>query len=217
MTGATMTRPLNMPERILLLSLDDETGRPLDVPPEAVSLALAGAALMELALAGRLDSDPDRLFVADPGPCGDPVLDDVLARVAAGPEGRDSRWWMGELAWDAAALRRALLERLVARGHLRAVEGRRFWILPDRRYPKTDPAAVTEARGRLRAVLLEGDIPEAPDSLMAGLCHATGLIALILTEEEAARAAPRIAAVAALEEMSRSLLAATRDRLAAGH
>ncbi|MBP0493091.1 GOLPH3/VPS74 family protein [Pararoseomonas indoligenes] len=208
---------LTMPEEVLLLSLDDVTGRPLDLPAAALSLALSGAVLMELALRGRLDSDPDRLFVADPTPCGDALLDPVLERIAAAPEPQDSRWWMGQLAPGAPALRHALLDRLVARGVLREVMARRLLVLPDRRYPKADRAASAGARERLRAVILAGEMPEPRDSLMAGLCRATGLVALLLSEEEAQAALPRIAALAALEEMSRSLVAETRDRLASGH
>ncbi|WP_338662306.1 GPP34 family phosphoprotein [Pararoseomonas sp. SCSIO 73927] len=208
---------LTVPEEVLLLSLDDATGRPLDLPAAALSLALSGALLMELALRGRLDSDPDRLFVADPTPCGDALLDPVLARIAAAREAQDSRWWMGHLAPEGPALRRALLKRLVDGGVLREVAARRLWILPDHRYPKMEGAGTGSARERLRAVLLAGEMPEPRDCLMAGLCRATGLTALLLSDEEARAAAGRIAAVAALEEMSRSLVAETRDRLAAEH
>ncbi|HEY8611605.1 MAG TPA: GPP34 family phosphoprotein [Roseomonas sp.] len=211
-----MNATLTIPEEVLLLTLDDETGRPLGVPAQAVSLALAGAALMELALSGRLDSDPDRLFVTDATPSGDVLLDEVLARIGAEPSARDSRWWMARIAREAPGMRRALLDRLVARGLLHARESRRFWLLPDRRYSKADGAASSATRARLRSVLLEGGIPEPRDSLMTGLCRATGLVALLLSEPEAEAAAARIAAVAGLEEMSRSLVAETRDRLAAG-
>lgn len=212
-----MSATLSIPEEVLLLTLDDETGRPLGVPAQAVALALAGAALMELALAGRLDSDLDRLFLADARPVGDPLLDGVLAQITAGPAGQDTRWWMGRLAVGAPAMRQALLERLVGRGVLRRAEKRRFGFIPDRRYPKADGTAMNATRARLRAVLLEGEMPDARDSLMAGLCAATGLIALLLSEAEAEGAATRIAVVTGLEEMSRALLAETRDRLAAGH
>ncbi|MCR0982259.1 GOLPH3/VPS74 family protein [Roseomonas populi] len=208
-------RMLTVPEEVVLLSLDDATGRPLELPAAALSLALSGAVLMELTLRGRLDSDPDRLFVADPNPCGDALLDPVLARIAMAAEPQDSRWWMGQLAPGAPALRQALLDRLVAGGLLQVETARKFWILPDRRYRKAGDAAAT--RERLRAVLLAGEIPEARDSLMAGLCRATGLTALLLSEDEAREAAARIAAVAALEEMSRSLIAETRDRLTTEH
>ncbi|WP_426957165.1 GOLPH3/VPS74 family protein [Muricoccus radiodurans] len=201
---------MTMPEEILLLTLD-EAGRPVGVPAPAVDLAVAGAVLMELALAGRVDSDPDRLYLAAPSPLGDPMLDDVLARIASRTPPSDSRWWMEHLSKDAARFRRAFLDRLVVRGVLRRVEGKVFWVLPDRRYPMINGAEVQEVRSRLRAVLLGGEIPDSRDALMIGLCRATGLITLILSEAEAREAAGRVEAVVGLEELNRSLSAATRD------
>ena len=58
-------------------------------------LALAGAILMELALAGRIDTDLDRLVVVQQRPTGDALLDGVLARLATGAAERTSRWWKG--------------------------------------------------------------------------------------------------------------------------
>ncbi|WP_376089189.1 GPP34 family phosphoprotein [Roseomonas sp. CCTCC AB2023176] len=205
--------PLTMPEEILLLTLDDE-GRPVGVPAPALDLAVAGAVLMELALHGRVDSDPDRLYLASRTPTGDPLLDDVLARIASDRD-RDSRWWMERLSKDAAAFRSAFLDRLVVRGVLRRVQGRVLWFLNERRYPVLDGTQMQEVRARLRAVLLSGEIPDPRDALTIGLCQATGLVTLILSDDERTAATARIAAVASLEEMGRSLSAATRDLYAA--
>ncbi len=173
-----------MPEEILLLALNDD-GLTMGVPPGALDLAVAGAVIMELGLLGRLDSDPDRLYLATPAPTGDALLDDVLVRVAGDPA-RDSRWWMAALAREAGALRKAFLDRLVIRGVLRRVKGGGLLRFRDeRRYPPVDGLQVTEVRARLRDVLLSGETPDPRDALMIGLCRATGLVTLILSDEEA--------------------------------
>jgi Golgi phosphoprotein 3 len=207
---------LGMAEEILLLLLDDETGKPVGLPGPAGDLAVAGAILMELALAGRIDSDLDRLQLAGTAPTGDALLDGVLARIAAEPEGRTSRAWIRDIARGAAPLRAGLLERLVARGVLRRVEDRFLWVFPERRYPKAPGSGETaEVRARLRGVLLREDIPDPRDALLVGLCRAAGLVPLLLSPEEAEAAAPRIEGLARLEELSRSLGAAVRDVYAA--
>jgi hypothetical protein len=208
---------LTMPEEILLLLLDDETGKPVGLPGPAGDLALAGAILMELALAGRIDTDLDRLIVVQQRPTGDALLDGVLARLAAGapaslsPE-RTSRWWIQDLAKSGPAFRTEILDRLVAAGVLRRIEDRFLWVFPERRYPKAEGRAETaEVRRRLRGVLLEDEIPDPRDALLIGLARAAGLVPLVLDEAEAAQAAARVDQVAGLEELSRSLSAATRD------
>ncbi|WP_439595715.1 GOLPH3/VPS74 family protein [Falsiroseomonas sp.] len=205
---------LTMPEEILLLLLDDETGKPVGLPGPAGDLALAGAILMELALAGRIDTDLDRLVLVQPRPTGDAVLDEVLARLATatGAAERTSRWWIQDIAKSGAALRAQVLERLVAGGVLRRIEDRFLWVFPERRYPKaTGRAETAEVRRRLRGVLLEDEIPDPRDALLIGLAKSTGLVPLVLSEAEHAQAMARLDHVAGLEELSRSLSAATRD------
>jgi hypothetical protein len=207
---------MTMPEEILLLLLDDETGKPVGLPGPAGDLALAGAALMELALAGRIDTDLESLVVMQDTPLGDPLLDLVLARLAAHGGPRPSRDWIRDLAVDAPALRALVLERLTTAGVLRRIEDRFLWVFPDRRYPKAEGRdEAMEVRARLRGVLLDDDIPDPRDALLIGLANATGLVPLLLTATEAEAATGRVAQLAMLEELSRSLSAATRDVYAA--
>jgi hypothetical protein len=206
---------LTMPEEITLLLLDDETGKPVGLPGPAGDLALAGAALMELALAGCVDTDLDALTVVRAEPTGDALLDAVLTRLAASPR-NTSRWWIAALARDAAPLRARVTERLVAAGVLRRLEDRFLWVFPERRYPKAaDRAETEEVRARLRRVILDDGIPDPRDALLIGLVRATALVPLLLSAEEAAKTAARVEQLAMLEELSRSLGAAVRDVYAA--
>jgi len=69
---------LRFAEEILLLALDENTGRLHALPERALEFALAGAVLMELAFMGRLDTDATQLIVSDTSPTGDAVLDEAL-------------------------------------------------------------------------------------------------------------------------------------------
>ena len=64
-----------------MLLLLDKHGKFVGVPALSLEHALAGAVLMDLALEGRIDTDPDRLFVIDPTPLGDELLDPTLAHI----------------------------------------------------------------------------------------------------------------------------------------
>ena len=70
-------------EDLLLITLDTGTGEFMKLPEEYNRAAFAGAALMELALAGRIDSDLDKVWVVDPAVTGDAALDTVLSAMSA--------------------------------------------------------------------------------------------------------------------------------------
>ena len=198
---------LTMPEEIMLLLLDDRTGRPVGLPPPAADFAVAGAVLMELSLSERIDTDLNELTVVSVRSTGDAVLDDALLMIGAAPERRDSRYWIGELGSRGERFRATLLARLVNHGVLRPEEGRFLWVFPDRRYPKAAEGAaeVKEVRVRLRELILSDEIPDARDALLVGLCRACGLVPLLLTPPELEETVARVDQIADLEELSRAL------------
>jgi golgi phosphoprotein 3 len=203
----------SLPEEIVLLTLDDDTGRALGRQGLAAALALAGAVLMELALAGRLDTDRDRLDILDRTPTGDAVLDRGLTLLA---EARDSRGALMLLAREEAGLRPAVLVALVARGLLTRVDGRVLLVFPERRYPKPeDRPEPREVRARLIRSVATDDIPEPREALLLGLARATALLPLLLPPEMLAARQARIALLAGLEALNRSLAETVGDLYAA--
>jgi hypothetical protein len=56
---------LTLAEEVLLLLHDEQRGRFFDVPDMLLHTALAGSALMELALLGRIDTDLAELTLID--------------------------------------------------------------------------------------------------------------------------------------------------------
>jgi len=204
---------LTMPEEIILLLLDDKTGRPIGLPPPAGSYAVATAILMQLSLDGSIDTDPDKLMVTSDKTSGDPVSDEALRMIATSAALKDSRHWIVELGRKAEHFRGMTLERLVAKGVLKKEEGRFLWVFPDRRYPKAPEGEIDmiEVRARLRAVLLSDEIPEPHDSLMIGLARSTGIIPFILSAAEQEKYSQRVDQVADLEELGRTLSSVTKE------
>jgi hypothetical protein len=207
-------KPLTLAEETVLLSLDDASGRPVGRTGMAPDLALVGALLMDLALAGRLDTDRDRIWVADSTPTWDPVTDVALAELDSPHAPKDARGAIMLLARQAGQLREALLARLVGRGILRRLDGKVLWVFPDRRYPKADGAATDDARTRIRTMLLAEEIPAPRDSLLLGVARAAGLLPLIFSPEELRRVQDWLALVTRIESLNRSLGAAVADVMA---
>jgi golgi phosphoprotein 3 len=203
--------PMTMPEELLLLMLDDETGRLTDRAAPAGDYALVGAILAELALEERIDTDPPRLRVKSAAPTGDAVLDGVLARIQAEPEPKDSRWWVEHLAGDVEDYRTAYFERLVQKGILKSEEGRFLWFFSERRYPVISDKEEREVKARLMSVIFEDGTPGPRDSLLIGLTRAAGLFPLLLAPAELERAQPRIDAVSRHESLNQAIADAVRD------
>ena len=65
--------------------LRDDTGAIRPECATVASMAIAGGILMELALLGRIDTDLKTLFIVDPAPVGDDLLDEALHKIAAEP------------------------------------------------------------------------------------------------------------------------------------
>lgn len=157
-------------EDLLLLVLDDATGaQTLD--GTRADLALGGALLLELALAGRVEVTKDgpwwareQVGVADPTPLGDPLLDEALATVAAKPRG--SQDLVGRLG---KGLRQRLLERLEARGVLERRSDTVMGLFPRTRWPAADSSHEQQVRARLHDVLVVGLTPDDRTAALTAL------------------------------------------------
>jgi len=204
-----MSAALTLPEEIVLLTLDDATGRPVGRQGMAAGLALAGAVMMELALAGRVDTDRDRLELLSREPLGEPVLDAALGLLG---EAGDSRGALMLLAREEGALRPLVLAGLEARGLLRRVEGRVLLVFPERRWLKPeDRPEPREVRARLTRAVAGDEIPDPREALLLGLARATALLPVLLPADLLAARQERIGFLAGLEALNRSLAEAVGD------
>ncbi len=158
---------LSFVEEITLLLLDDTQGRFVDLPLSASDVVVAGAALMDLALADRVDSDLKQLTVVDTKPTGDDILDDALARVAQPGQELTVSAAVEGLAAYAEGYKEKALQRLVAHKILREENGRFLWVFPTRRYPVIDDTEQREVKARLRQVLLTDEIPDPRDVVLS--------------------------------------------------
>src|SRR5258707_9197922 len=141
---------LSFVEEITLLLLDDTQGRFVDLPLSASDVVVAGAALMDLALADRIDSDLERLTVVDTKPTGDDILDDALARLAQPGQELSVSAAVEGLAAYAEGYKEKALKRLVAHKIPREEKGRFLWGFPTRPHTATDGNQPGGGNARLR-------------------------------------------------------------------
>lgn len=186
-------------EEFLLLTLEDDGGEFDSVPEVFLDCGIAGAVLMDLALRNKIDSDLDAVWVIDPTPTGDALLDGVLEQMAAAPERLNARTWIARLSKQARMLRAAALRALCAAGVLRKHDHEYLWVLKERRYPVVAGQERTEAKRRIMALLFSDDIPSPVDVALVGLADASFLFERFLTPRELARVRPRILQLARMD------------------
>jgi hypothetical protein len=159
---------LSLAEQLTLVAVDDESGK---VATSQLDLGLAGALLVQLALAGRLDVVDGRVTVLDPEPVGEPLLDEALARIGT-DKPRKADHWVSTLQKN---LRHRVLDELVAREILLREESTVFGIFPRTRYPERDAGPEAAIRARLDAAVLHGMQPDESTAALVGLVQAAQL------------------------------------------
>lgn len=187
MTGVALA------EELLLLAYDDETGK-ATMPRISLDLGMAAAVLVELALAGRIAYSTGTLVATDPSPTGEPIIDDVLARIAADDSPRSPSSWVQRLRHG---LRDRILGDLCGRGVVRDVDETELGFIHIHRYPMVDPSVEQDTRRRLTEALTGGPVPDERTAALATLVCAVRMESVLgLTGDAAADAHRRLEEIA---------------------
>jgi Golgi phosphoprotein 3 (GPP34) len=193
---------LTMPERLLLISIDDR-GRPRD-PRSTLGHALAGAVLTELLLAGRLRHHDGRVAAATAGPTGEALLDEVVAEIRGEQRPRTLKWWVQRLASrhrGRKPVRDRVIDQLTERGVLATGERRLLGLVPVATHQVADPAIAERARAAVGEVLLGRQEPDEGAAGLVALVQVSGLVDVCVPHAERRQARRRAKQVAAGDQV----------------
>ena len=196
---------LTFPEEIVLLSLDDKSGKFVDLPPLAMDQALAGAALLELAFQNRIDTDLTHLTLVNAKPTGEGMLDPLLERIVEAKDTKDAKYWVGVFSAEGEKLREKTLDRLVQRGIIKREEKRFLWVIPGRRYPMVNNQEEQEVRKRIQSVIAEGEVPGPRDVVLISLSSACQLLRSVFSDADLLKYSARIAEVSKMDLIGRAV------------
>ncbi len=202
---------LGFVEEIVLLQLDDSQGKFVALPLSAADVVLAGAALMELALANRIDSDLEQLMLVDSKPTGDDILDDVLRQLVEAGGNLSAAAVLERVSVNGEKYQEMALKRLIAKGILREENGRFLWVFHTRRYPVVDDTEQREVRARLRQLVLTDEIPDPRDVVLICLIEACALLGLVLSPAEIARTKTRVEQLSRLDLIGQAVTKAVAE------
>ena len=168
------TQLLTLPEELVLMLLNEESGYFHQVPGWSLNCAVAGAVLAELSLISRIDTDMDSLILLDETETGDPALDPVLKQIAAEPSQRNAQYWIERLAPRAETIIDLSLDRLVDLKILEHHEGD-FWTLARTAWQtemfssEGEGTAAEFVKTRISKVIFTNEIPTPRDIIIVAL------------------------------------------------
>jgi hypothetical protein len=207
---------LTLPEQLLLISIDDR-GAPRD-PKSSLGHALAGAALTELLLDGRLRHHDGQLVAATAPPAGDTVLDEVLAEVRAVQRPRTLKWWVNRLASrhrGRTPIRDRVIHELTDQGVLTSGQRRLLGLIPVGTHRLADPATAERVRVAVGEVLLGGQQPDDHIAALIALVQVSGLVDACVPDAERRQGRRRAAQIAAGNEVGEAVKRLQQEVLAA--
>lgn len=169
---AVPTQTLGLPEELILMLLNEETGYFHQVPGWHLNCAIAGAALAELSLQARIDTDTNRLILLDATPTESPVLDLALAQISRETADHDARYWVEKLAANAEMMVDLTLDLLVRLGILEHHAGG-FWSLsPSAWYDgASDDNSSHYVKTRISRAIFLDEIPSPRDVIVVALAN----------------------------------------------
>jgi hypothetical protein len=158
---------LTLSEEVVLIALDDESGA--GKMRLGLDWAVAGATVIDLALARRIDvDDSDKIAVLNPEPLGIAHLDVELEKIVRGGSMKVGK----VLRLTHKSAQNGAISALVERGVLKQETKRLFGVIPVGRYPEAEGNAEAEVRGRLSAALLNGDEPDERTAALVSVLQA---------------------------------------------
>ncbi|MEV7402188.1 GPP34 family phosphoprotein [Streptomyces sp. NPDC091267] len=170
-----------LPEELLLLALDPQRGKPY-CRNRFLEYAMAGAALAELELQGRIAEQRGQVQVVNPLEPPDPLLAALMRSLPAPGKSRSgsgvaARRWVRHTARQVEGM---YLDALVQRGLLRRETRRFLGLLPYHRHPVVAKDLAAQARQRFAAAEQAG-FPDHRSRALAALVAAAGLTRFVAT------------------------------------
>ncbi|MDE2683305.1 MAG: cytochrome P450 [Chloroflexota bacterium] len=214
--GDSATLSLSLPEELLLMLLNEETGYFHQVPGWALNCAVIGAVLAELSLLSRIDTDLEFLFVVDATPTGDPILDHVLQEIADETEGRNAQYWVERLAPNAEDIIDSILERLVDGKVLVRHDGD-YWTLSPTAWRAgvlggpADGYAHQFVKTRISDFIFNNIIPEPRDIIIISLVNCCDVLRFMYLLDD--DATTRIRFICNMDLIGRSIADAVTDSI----
>ena len=212
-----MIRSLTLVDELVLTLLNEESGYFRQVPGWNLNCAIVGAALAELSLMSRIDTDMESLILLDETATGDPALDPALHRIAAEPAQRNAQYWIERLAPEAESIIDMTLDRLVDLKILQHHDGD-FWSLARGAWKSgfhtsSEVGTVVEfVKTRISRAIFNNEIPDPRDIIIICLVDTCDVLRYIFELDEESE--QRVEDICKMDLIGRAIADAVGENIA---
>lgn len=196
---------LTMLEEVVLLAVDEQTGRLRSTREFGTAYALVGAVFFDLALAQKIDTGTETIHIVDPAPTGNATLDRILAGMVAKPQLTTVRDWIEEIFLRRDDLEGEALASLIGQGILRHEKTKRLWIIDVERFPMVNDRPQQHVKARLAEAILTDRIPGTRDIMLVSIAEQCGLLGYVLSATQLDSRRQRVHTLCNLETISRQV------------
>lgn len=216
-SGSLAAQQLGLPEELILMLLNEETGYFHQVHGWELNCAVVGAVLAELSLLERIDTDMDSLLLVNRTETGNPILDPILKQIADEPVQHNAQYWIERLAPQAESIIDLTLDRLVEQKILKHHDGE-FWTLASVKWQadatggSLEDSANEFIKTRISKFIFASVIPDPRDIIIICLVNTCDVFRFIFELDEEAE--ERIKFISKMDLIGRSIAAAVEQNIA---
>jgi len=165
---------LNIIEKLILLSLDDEKGNLLSSGPQ-FNTAIIGATLAELILLGKLRISEKRIKVSNTTSTNDKVLDYALAEIRKSKKDKKLSHWILSLASKAPKTIEIYEQKFIDNKILYRKDSKVLWFFDKTNFPAKDSTLENIFRQELNDIVFKNNIADLNNKILIGLIEASDL------------------------------------------
>ena len=173
---------LNLPEKLFVLTIEDDSGSIPSAMKTKLRYALTGALFSELMLKNKIHLEDGRFLVNDPGPIDDPWLDEILSTIISDKKPRRIDHWLEAFGYKEIVQKFAV--RLAERKVIKIEKKQYSWVIQCDLFPKFKASAKYCIKQSLRGIALAGETPEFSDIVLLNLLRNCQLLSLVFTRDE---------------------------------
>ncbi len=217
LTQDTKSTTLSLPEELIIMLLNEETGYFHQVPGWDLNCAIAGAVIAELSLQSRIDTDMESLYLLDDTETGDSTLDPILKEIAADPVRHNAQYWIERLAPRAESIIDLTLDRLTDLKILEHHDGE-FWTLSRTAWSggslndSRNGSATEFVRTRIDRIIFENELPDPRDIIIICLINTCDVFRFMFQLDEDSE--KRIGFICNMDLIAQSIATAVSHNMA---